>query len=35
MIGIMGGVTDYAEILLADDTSVRLELAPVRGPRAA
>ncbi|MEU9797222.1 CU044_2847 family protein [Streptomyces sparsogenes] len=27
----MGGVTDYAEILLADDTSVRLELAPVRG----
>ncbi|MEU1669558.1 CU044_2847 family protein [Streptomyces sparsogenes] len=24
-------MTDYAEILLADDTSVRLELAPVRG----
>ncbi|MEU0812307.1 CU044_2847 family protein [Streptomyces sp. NPDC005970] len=25
----MEGVTDYAEIVLADDTSVRLELAPV------
>ncbi|MEV0275926.1 CU044_2847 family protein [Streptomyces sp. NPDC050610] len=28
----MGQVTDYAEILLADDTTVRLALAPVGAP---